>query len=340
MLTINKVVIHELQKEARVNEAFTFLSESVLEITENVQLLLTRLDESYGKDVINYGVFDSSDGRVFPAQFTRYVRGQKTDSDFIDFSKTTLNNLRDQLRNVNLAKGGFFIFAEYISQGTTYTGIYIIRDTEGVLFKRLEETHSFEVNRIKYMNTDKLAMGCRVNHNKFSTSDGNYLSLIKNRQTDISEYFYNWISVFQPESSTEFTNTLYSIVNGIDLPINTESGQPYSIDDFRRLVVDYVKSRPSKDINLLEMGSHFYNDTQKIVNYANANNLTIDHEFRVDTRALRKFMSIAVNADGINLKFTRGELDRKVRLSTDNPNVVLIESTRFANALRQEINNG
>jgi nucleoid-associated protein len=340
MLTINKVVIHELQKEARVNEAFTFLSNNVLEISGNVELLLTRLDESYAKDVINYGVFDSSDGRVFPAQFATYIRGERTDSDFLTFSKTTLNNLRDQMRNVNLAKGGFFIFAQYMSQGITYTGIYLIRDTEGVLFKRVDETHSFEVNRVKYMNTEKLAMGCRVNHNKFIAADGNYLSLIKNRQTDISEYFYNWISVLQPESSTEFTNTLYSIVNGIDLPVNSESGQPYSIDDFRRLVVDYVRSRPAKDVNLLEMGAHFYGDNQKIVNYAVANNLTIDHEFRVDTRVLRKFMSIAVNADGINLKFTRGELDRKVRLSIDNPNLVLIDSPRFANALRQEISNG
>ena len=44
-----------------------------------------------------------------------------------------------------------------------------------------------------------------------------------------------------------------------------------------------------------------------------------------------------VNRDGISLKFSRGALDDKVRISDDNPNMVIIESESFANALRREI---
>lgn len=340
MLTINKVVIHELRKEPRANEAETFLSTSVLEISENVQDLIKRLNNSYSKDVINYAVFDAAEDRDFRDRYQTYSGSPKTNTQFLDFTSRTLNNLRGQIINVTLAKGGFFVYADYEDEGINYVGIYIVRDTEGMLFERDEDNHSFEVNLVKYMNTDKLAMGCRIEVAKYLSGDRNYLTLIKNRQSDISDYFYNWIGVVQPESTTQFTNALYEILNKIDCPVNPLTNTEYSIDEFRKLVVDYIKSSPTNTINLFELGRHFYENDQKIVEFARQNDIAIDTEFKADSKALKRFVSINVSADGINLKFSRGEFRRKVRLSEENPHVILIESERFANALKAELNNG
>lgn len=335
MLNVQKVVIHELQKEARSNEASTYLSQNLLEITEDIRELVTKLEESYSKDVITYAVFSSEAGRLFPSEFARYHGSAKGDVDFMQFTSRTLNQLRDQIRNVNLAKGGFFVFAQYENRGASFLSVYLIRDSDGVLFKKDPNTHSFEVDRIKYMNTEKLAMGCRINATKYESADGSYLSLIKNRQLDISEYFNNWIAIHQAESSTEFTNTLYNIINNIELP-RMEDGV-LTIDNFRKAVVDYINTQPSKIVNLKQLGLHFYEDEQKFIDYATANDLTIDHEFRTNSKALKKFVRIEVNSDGINLKFTRGEYSRKIKISEHNPNQVIIESERFANSLRSEM---
>ena len=56
-------------------------------------------------------------------------------------------------------------------------------------------------------------------------------------------------------------------------------------------------------------------------------------------RALKKFIQINVRRDGITLKFSRGD-GTKVRISEENPNLVIIESQSFANALRQQLENG
>jgi nucleoid-associated protein len=337
MLTVQKVVIHELQKEARSNEASTYLSQNLLDITDDIAELVTKLEEAYSKDVITYAVFSGETGRFFPSEFARYQGSVKAEADFMQFTTRTLNQLRDQIRNVNLAKGGFFVFVEYENHGVNFLSIYLIRDSDGVLFKKDPQTHSFEVDRIKYMNTEKLAMGCRININKYVATDGSYLSLIKNRQLDISEYFNNWIAIHQAESSTEFTNTLYTIVSNIELPRMDDAA--LTIDNFRLAVVDYINTQPSKVVNLKQLGLHFYNDEQKFIEYANANDLTIDHEFKTNAKALKKFVRIEINSDGINLKFKRGEFRRKVKISQDNPNQVIIESERFASSLRSEMDN-
>jgi nucleoid-associated protein len=54
---------------------------------------------------------------------------------------------------------------------------------------------------------------------------------------------------------------------------------------------------------------------------------------------MKKFIRVDVKADGIQLRFTRGEYNRLVRIDQNNPNVIIIESERFANKLREELNN-
>ena len=63
-----------------------------------------------------------------------------------------------------------------------------------------------------------------------------------------------------------------------------------------------------------------------------------DTEFRFNKRQLKKFISVRVNRDGINLQFSRGALNDKVRFSNENEDIIIIESSAFATALRNEIN--
>lgn len=216
--------------------------------------------------------------------------------------------------------------------------IFLIRDEEGVLFNKDSATRKFNINRVSYLNTNKLAMGCRINIEKYSGQDGKYIAMIKNNLAEISDYFNNWISITQPESSTEYTNTLYEIVSNATTPLNPETNTIYTIDEFRKKVYDYVKNRPNKIVCISEMSYYFYQDENYLSEYVNENNITIDSEFKVDGRSLKKFWRLDINADGIQLRFSRGDLNTKVRLSEEDENSLIIESPHLVRKFRAEIN--
>lgn len=182
-------------------------------------------------------------------------------------------------------------------------------------------------------------MACRINENRIDEEEINYLSFTQLRQQEVSEYFKNWISIQQLESSSDYTKSLYEIITQIEPPINPETNAQYEIETFRNLVYSYASSSPTDTINVRDLSQHFYQDENIITNFADEKNISIDTEFRFNKRQLKKFIKLEVNRDGINLKFSRGVLNEKVRLSEDNPNLVIIESQSFANALRNEIGN-
>ncbi len=59
-MDLRKVAIHEIQKERGVNETHLILSDEQIQISENVEALITALLGSYKGDKILYAVFDNS----------------------------------------------------------------------------------------------------------------------------------------------------------------------------------------------------------------------------------------------------------------------------------------
>lgn len=338
-MEVQKVIIHELIKNQGETSARDFLTNAVLDLNEETVNLVETLDKSFKRDVINYAVFDEEGQDDFPYYFSQYQNDENRDNeDFVAFTKNAVLNLKQIIRNVIFAKGGYFIFANYSVNGSSYIGIFLIRDEKGLLFNKNRAARSFSIGSVSYLNTNKLAMGCRINLSKYNMREGRYIAMIKN-QTEIANYFYNWINVVQPESSTEYTDALFQIISTMDPPVNPETRESLTLDVFRKDVHDYIKSKPNKVVNLNEMGIHFYDDESSITNYAEDNNYAIDTEFKVDGRSLKKFCAFDVRADGIRLLFSRGDFETKVRLSEDNPSMVIIESPRFANKLRNESQN-
>ena len=246
-----------------------------------------------------------------------------------------LGNLETIIRNKILSKGGYLVFTEYQVNGHDFVAIFLIRDTEGKLLRRTQ--NSFSIQRVEYLDTNHLAMACRINETKLDSGEQNYLSFTQHRQQEVSDYFIDWISVSQLESSTEYTKSLYEIINGLPTPVNPTTNTPYSIDEVRNMVYENARNNAQRNINLQVLSQQIYGNPETILNYAEENQISIDTEFRYNKRALRRFVQVSVHKDGINLKFSRGDVGIKIRPSEDDPNIVIIESPEFANALRAEI---
>lgn len=336
-MELNKIIIHELIKESGSNETELIRSEQLVDIDNNSIGLVSALNSSYNSDKVLYAVFDKSEGRYYPEKFSEYKESERTDEDFITFTRSVIGNLESLIQPVTLATGGYFVFTEYTSNTYDFLGVFLIRDTEGKTLSKTE--NSFTIDSIEYVDTSNLAMACRINHGKYDIDEENYLSLTQLRQQEISEYFKNWISIEQIESSSEYTKQLYDIISQIERPVNPNTESEYEIETFRNLVYNYASSSPNKTVNLRDLSQHFYNDPTTISNYALENDITIDTEFRYNQRQLKRFIKLEVNRDGINFKISRGAFDDKVRFSEEDESLVIIESNTFANALRNEIDN-
>ncbi len=334
-MTLHRIIVHELRKNAGTQITKLSVSNNLLPIDNQSTDLIDKLLKSYQGDKILYAEFDNNPGRYFPERFTTYCNSDRNDLDYIQFTIDTINNLDTIIRNKVLAKGGYLVFAEYLANGIAFNTIFLIRDTEGKVLERTE--NSFEIKDIEYLDTNHLAMACRLNEFKKVQGDRNYLSFTRLKQLNISDYFTDWICVLQLESSTEFTNSLYQIINNLPLPLNPETNQNLNIDEIRNMVYENARNNLQRNINIHNLSEQIYGDPNIISNYAEANQISIDTEFRYDAKALRKFVQINVVKDGINLKFSRGDKDTKVRLSEEKPNIVIIESEQFARAFKEEL---
>lgn len=336
-MELSKIIIHEISKISGSNETALILSNDQVSIDNNSIGLVTALNKSYNSDRVLYAVFDAAEGKYFPEKFIEYAQSDKTVDDFITFTRNVIGNLETLMQQVTLATGGYFVFTEYTNNGNEYFGIFLIRDTEGKALSRTDG--SFSIDSIEYVDTSNLAMAYRISQSKYDANEETYLSLTQLRQREIAEYFKNWISIDQIESSGEYTRHLYDIITQIERPIDPDTGNEFEIETFRNLVYNYVSSSPNKTVNLRDLSQHFYNDPSVVSNYAVENDISIDTEFRYNVRQLKRFIKLEVNRDGINFKISRGAFDDKVRFSKHDASLVIIESQLFANALRNEISN-
>lgn len=336
-MELKKIIIHELIKERESDQVELILSGELVPNNDESIALVTALSDTYRSDRILYAIFDESEGKYFPEKFDDYRESERTNEDFITFTRLVIGNLEGIIQPITFATGGYFVFAEYEENGHNFVSVFLIRDVEGKILSRT--VNSFDIQTVEYVDTKNLAMACRINENRIELEEKNYLSFTQLRQQEVSEYFKTWISIQQLESSSDYTKTLYNIITQIVPPINPETNLQYPIETFRNLVYSYATSSPNDTINIRDLSQHFYGNQNTVSDYATENDISLDTEFRYNKRQLKKFIKLEVNRDGINLKFSRGILNEKIRVSEEDPNIVIIESASFANALRVEIAN-
>ncbi len=333
----NKIIIHELIKEQGTTSADLFLTDELIPIDSRIKELVQKLHESYASDKLVYAIFKNDSTEQFPKSFRNYVVVENESAkSFINYSKETIKRMREQIRGVAPAKGGFYVFVEYVFNDQTYYGIFLVRDVNGILFNKNTNKNKVEVQSVVYMNTDKLAMACRITKAKYLINDGKYLTFLRRNKETVSEYFMNWIAASQPESSKEFTETLYYMVNNIQRPIDPITQVEYDLDEFRKKVSSIVKDR-NRTVDLKELGKIFYDDENIFTQFREDNQLEIDTEFRADGRALRKFTQIDIKANGIHLKFSRGDLTERI-IEPGNDDSIIIHSSELRSKLAIELN--
>lgn len=313
VLDLHQIIIHELEKEAEANEVQLHLAEAVQPLDERSRDLAERLNGAFtGKMDVLQGYLSTPEDALFPGYFQEWLDSDESEAAFVEFSRHTMEALKVALEGVVGAKGGYLIYADYTYFDSHYLGIFLVRNTEGIVFQKTEQASRFFLELITYLNIEKLALACRIQIDAFRQGEQRCVELIKHAKSQkaISDYFINWIGLDQAESSKKLTSTFLEVVNHLPLPTDEESGQTLTEGEFREKVMNFALESPRQTIQLEQFDKAFYGDQQPTKQYMEENEVELDQSFRFDENTLRKFYNGRVFADGIALSFNRSHFQR------------------------------
>jgi len=328
-----KITIHQIIKRQGIRHADLQLSNLLISIDENVENLVTKLNTSFGKEerVIRTEFIED---RV--QDFQRTVKGfndLKNDHNFLEFSTQSIGRMRDLISGVNLATGGYFVFTEYKSQGRHYAAVFLVRETDEIIFNRNESGDAFIIDKTTVINTSNLAMAVRVDLEKLQNNSERYVHFTY-KQADISEYFVDWIEVRLSNKSEADTKTLINLINNVELPTDPDTDNPYEAEKFRGKVFDYIQS-VGRVVKLSDLSRSFWGDSEFLSDQASVLGYDIDGEFRATPNILSRLKKYRITAGKISLSFSQSDIDTgKIYLGDDD--LLVIDDAVLKRKFRQK----
>ncbi|MEO0339487.1 MAG: nucleoid-associated protein [Bacteroidota bacterium] len=303
---LKQFIIHELIKEADSAEAQLYISDEAMPIDERSLTLIEQLNLTFEqKSDTLQGYLSSPEDALFPGYFQELADQTFGVEAFLQFSKETMQALQLSLQGVTGAKGGYLVYSLYRFFGNDFFAIFLIRDTEGIIFRKEEAATRFAIDDVTYLDTEKLAMAGRINITHFNAGNQRCLELIKyaKSQKSISEYFQNWIGLDRPESSKSLTHNFLEVVNELPLPLKEDSNEKMEEAEFRSEVLNFAMKNPHKTISIEQFDKTFYGDTGTAQKVIEEQGIELEDTFRFDQGAMKNYYHYRASAEGLSLSF-------------------------------------
>jgi nucleoid-associated protein len=332
---INRIIIHELKKEATSSSAEIILFDSLIDAADNrIVGLVTQLNKRYKESNEKYGVFDPEAPTIFHSAFQSYFDNDE-DQKFINFSRSAAQNLKDRIENIPAAKGGYLVFVDF-NINYRFVGVFLVRNTSGISFRMSQS--QFNIDDVQHIDVENLAMAGRINLNLFSGNETRYLSFINNKQDSVSKFFIQWISSTELESNKKDTENLYQLFKTVDIPIDPETGIAPDQTTFFNNIHSVIISAPGRRVTLRGLSEELFGDPEFLIRECESRGIRINGEFKADAQVLKKFVHVKVKADNIDLAFPLNAYRNTVSFDENNQNRIIIESQRLAEKIREIIN--
>jgi nucleoid-associated protein len=332
-MTVNYLIIHNLNKEI-LGDAALYLSKDALNPSDTKSVSLIENLNSRFKDNISHGVFTEhhDDATTFKTEFDKCLK-KITKDEFVEFSNATAKLLYTKIETIRQARGGYLVYADYEDRGHHFFSVFFIRDKKDMQFSSRDGV--ITIGEIICVETDKLAMACRININSYqgysAGGSSTYLGFVSIKQSETSDYFLNWIGAEKKKRDNEDTKALVKIINS--MPVPEEDGKAMSQEGFRRKAYDAILAYNKSPLNINTVSQVLFGDALAISQFAENKGVEISTEFYASRDALRNLVSYHVKADKIDLKFPPEYYGDKIRMESG---MVIIKSDIFANAITAE----
>ena len=306
-MNLTHCIVHELIKEAGQTSAKVHYSAQLLPLSEELTGLVEKLNRSFGGSRLRNARFDDSPGKLFPQKFGDYIRGDARDADFLEYSREVLGHLETVIQGKSGAKGGYLLLADFDDAEGQRHAVFLIRNTVGRIFRRTGD--GFDIEPVVHLDTEQLAMACRVDVGRYRRGHNAYLELTHRSENEVSAYFADWIGAEETASAREMTNSLHDLLAMVEAPVDAESGEVQSQAATFERAYEHVRANPSKVVDIEELSQELYGSPAVLAKAAMEQGVALEPEFRYDASALKEMVMMRVQAEGIDVRFPRSALE-------------------------------
>jgi nucleoid-associated protein len=323
-------VVHALNKEQHEPIQPSTIKEEVLESEDDgVEKLLSGVVKTYGSrnNSAHYGVFRAEgEGRgAFPDKFDDYVNTHNpSPDDFLDLSKTAMDELYGKAEVSSLASGGYMLFADYTQDGTRFFLTVMIKQKEGLTL-----TKDLQPEALMQLDLNKLHQAARINVAKYlrfwdgseeEQSELVYLSFVSPHPgKGASGYFVTALGCQAGSTSKKATEALIKASSAF---FRGEDDLAAARSDFRNDLIAYLEGKKNSGelVKLSEIDALARNYmpadepgrqdelSDAFMAFLNNEENAIPAEFAVSTSALNGYLKINVKANNWQIKFDRSAL--------------------------------
>lgn len=334
-MKVHKLVIHQLEKEAKVKGIKEYnSSQSLMTLNPGIDRMYELIHESFENDKTRHCKFRLEETSNSVLLNTNHYLN---DEDFfLTYTKASLDNLASRIENVLFASGGYYLFADYTVNQKRFMSIILVRNKEGFVIEFNNTKKNFDFADTKNINTDKLAMGYRLNVNLYLNRDAdpdrNYMALLTNQGDDLSAYFLEWVNASEAVNGKIQTGILISAIKqlGSNDPDEDEADFQGRVYD---LIMSYRKGNKGS-INIDNISETIYGERRKIRGFIEVTlDKDIDPDIRPDVATLRKLIQIKAQVKGINVTFDVSKLGTEIRY---DGNVLIIENEALVNQIKSQ----
>ncbi len=306
-MTLTHCVVHELLKEPGHTSASVHYSQALLPASAELTALVAKLNRSFGGSRVINAHFDDSPGKLFPQKFADYQEGGGSDEEFLEYSREVLGHLETIIQGKTGAKGGYLLLADYDDAEGSRHAVFLIRNTTGRIFRRTRT--GFDIEPVTHLDTNQLAMACRVDVGRYRRAATTYLELTHRSETEVSAYFSDWIGAEETVSARDMTQSLHDLLASVELPSDPETGEMISQAATFERAYEHVRASPSKVVDIDALSEELYGSPAVLAKAAKDQGIALESEFRYDTATLREMVMMRVQAEGIDMRFPRSALE-------------------------------
>ena len=314
-MEIRNAIVHLVKKERHQNPELS-LREEPLPVDDKLSELISSLRKLYNeKTARGYGVFHQ-DTINYP--FSTSLGGYFNDElDFVEFSHNAMRTLVAKVTGVQLATGGYILFASYNENNNYYLIIASIKQRPGLAFDQ-----NLNLTGAVHIDLEHLHEMARVNVTSWQNNGERYLSFAKRRGGDdgFSDYFRGFIGCEEFCNSTEMNRATLRAVKAFGDQRNVDAEARRNL---HAVVFNYFdEKRIAKETVSLAALSRRMDEEQPeaFLAFINEN----PEEYPIGdgfdpVKSIYKGLKTFVIRDGsVRLQFNQEDFGRRVILNPDN----------------------
>ena len=299
-------VVHEIEKAAGESSARAHYSEVLMPITDDLSSLVDKLTRRFNGSRLVNARFDESPGKLFPQKFRDYADGISSDEAFLEYTRQVVGHLETVIQGKSGAKGGYLLLCAYADAEGSAHGVFLLRNTVGRIFRRRAD--GFDIEPVVHLDTEQLAMACRIDVGRFRQNTSTYLQLTHRTEQEVSAYFTDWIGAEETLSNRAMTASLQELLGSIE-HVDEVSGEAISQAQTYERAYEHVRASPSKVVDIQALSEELYGSPARIETAAREQGIELETEFRYNPSALKELVQMKASADGIDLRFARTALE-------------------------------